>query len=68
MFDVQVRFLIADADGAGPPLGAGHRQRLTDLQSQWAGFDARLRTLLDQDLAAFNDQLIANDVAGIYVP
>ncbi|MEM6794555.1 MAG: glycosyl hydrolase [Acidobacteriota bacterium] len=66
--DVQVGFLISEADEAGVPVSAGARQRLADLEAEWLELEAERDRWLGDGLAAFEAALDEAKVTGVVVP
>ena len=56
----QVLALIESVDGTEPPVTGGARERLSDLQSQWAGHRTAMENLLAEDVTAFNTMVKAS--------
>ena len=46
--------LLGMVDRMDPPLTSGMLQRVSDVRAQWAEMDRAYRSLIDDDLAAFN--------------
>jgi len=51
----QTRHILDVMDSAGPPVAAGARERLADLQRDWAALRAELESIYSTDVAAIND-------------
>ena len=50
----QARHLLNAIDAAGPPVGTGALERLTDLQSEWASLRTELAAIAMSDIATVN--------------
>ena len=68
MFDVQIGFLIAVIDSAGPPVSSGARQRLGDLEQRWRELESERDSILEQGVADFEAALGAAGVGALIVP
>jgi hypothetical protein len=51
----QTRHLLDVIDNAGPPVASGAKERLGDLQSDWAELQDELRDIFATDINAIND-------------
>ncbi|MEE4162477.1 MAG: hypothetical protein V2I25_08185, partial [Woeseiaceae bacterium] len=51
----QTRHILDVMDSAGPPVAAGARERLADLQRDWSALRAELESIYSTDVAAIND-------------
>ena len=63
----QVLALIGSVDGTEPPLTAGARERLTDLESAWRDRVA-VRDEIEAELAAYNERLREAGLGGVILP
>ncbi|MEM1177580.1 MAG: glycosyl hydrolase [Acidobacteriota bacterium] len=68
MFDVQVGHLISAIDDAGPPVTAGAKERLTDLETRWRDLAKERDAILSDGVARFEAALEAADASGLIVP
>ncbi|MCP3959446.1 MAG: glycosyl hydrolase [bacterium] len=67
MLDVQTRFLISDADGAGAPLAEGSRSRLRDVKAMWQELRWELQAILEDGVGPFNEELQRLGLPIVYV-
>jgi len=64
----QVRHLLDVVDDAGPPLAAGARDRLIDLQEQWSALRSELSEIESSDIAAVNRWAQSHSVPHVAPP
>jgi hypothetical protein len=55
-------------DAAGPPVAAGAKERLGDLQAEWADLQAELREISASDIVAVNNWASTNTIPHISSP
>ena len=66
-FNAQIIALLQSVDGTEPPVTAGARTRLVDLQVQWEQHRGSLETLMGEDLEAFNEAVRAAGVPAVII-
>jgi hypothetical protein len=65
-FAAEVIAAITAVDGAEPPVTEGARQRLVDLQAEWAGYAAQ-RDALVATIEGLNDRIVTAGFGGVIV-
>ncbi|MEO1088883.1 MAG: hypothetical protein AAFY88_32040, partial [Acidobacteriota bacterium] len=68
MFDVQVGHLISAIDDAGPPVTAGAKERLADLEARWRELEQERDAILEDGVERFETALARAGASGLIVP
>jgi len=63
----QVIALVGAVDGTEPPVTAGARERLADLQGEWADLESRV-TEFETEIESINTMVREAGMAGIVLP
>ncbi len=66
--DVQIMHLLRTLDQTGPPVSSGAKQRLQDLETQWAGLRGEFERISGARVAEMNALLLQSAVGPVQVP